>query len=68
MAVFPSGASFNLEIADDDATRIRGYMFRERVGPRDGMLFVFDTSARHSFWMKNCKDSLQAAMVQVRQH
>jgi len=56
--VFPSGAEFGLEIATDDASRARGYMFREQVGPEEGMLFVFAESALHSFWMKNCKVSL----------
>ena len=58
VAVFPSGASFRLELAEDDVARARGYMFRERVGPREGMLFLFDESAHHSFWMKNCKVAL----------
>jgi len=30
-------------------------MFRERVGPREGMLFLFEGPGRHSIWMKNCK-------------
>ncbi len=58
VAVFPSGAEFRLEIAADDATRTRGYMFRDRVGPREGMLFLFDEPRHHSIWMKNCKVSL----------
>ena len=58
VAVFPSGAEFSLEIAADDATRGRGYMFRERVGPHEGMLFLFDEPGHHSIWMKNCKVSL----------
>ncbi len=58
VAVFPSGAEFSLELAADDAARARGYMFRERVGPREGMLFVFDEPGHHSIWMKNCKVSL----------
>jgi len=55
VAVLPGGAEFMLEVARDDASRARGYMFREKVGPREGMLFVFDESAPHSFWMKNCR-------------
>jgi uncharacterized membrane protein (UPF0127 family) len=55
VAVLPGGAEFMLEVARDDASRARGYMFRETVGPREGMLFVFDETGRHSFWMKNCK-------------
>jgi len=58
VAVLPGGAEFMLEVARDDASRARGYMFREQVGPREGMLFVFDEAGRHPFWMKNCKVSL----------
>ena len=58
VAVLPSGHEYRLEVAADDASRQRGYMFREQIGPRDGMLFVFESSARHSFWMKNCKVAL----------
>lgn len=57
-AVLPSGVHFGLEIAVDDEARQRGYMFRERVGPNEGMLFIFDAPARHGFWMKNCKVNL----------
>ena len=55
VAVLPGGAEFMLEVARDEATRARGYMFRESVGPREGMLFVFAESGQHPFWMKNCK-------------
>lgn len=55
VAISPSGHEFSLEVAADPETRARGYMFREHVGPREGMLFVFEDSDRHSFWMKNCK-------------
>ena len=52
--VLPSGASFGLEVAADDATRARGYMGRRQVGPNEGMLFWYPESGRYSFWMKNC--------------
>jgi uncharacterized membrane protein (UPF0127 family) len=55
VAVFPSGAQFALETAQDDEARARGYMFRERVGEQEGMLFVFDSAGLHPFWMKNCR-------------
>ena len=57
-AVFPSGAVFRLEIADDDESRRLGYMFREHVGADEGMLFIFDRPGQHAIWMKNCKVSL----------
>lgn len=45
--------SFTVEIADDDAERSAGLMFR-RVMPDDrGMLFVFEQTRRVAFWMKN---------------
>jgi uncharacterized membrane protein (UPF0127 family) len=55
VAVFPSGAEFSLEVVADPASRRLGYMFREQIGPRDGMLFIFEEPDRHSIWMKNCK-------------
>lgn len=55
MAVFPSGAQFDVEIAADPESRQRGYMFREHVGPDEGMLFLFEGPGRHSIWMKNCR-------------
>ena len=58
VAVLPSGHEYALEVAADDIARQRGYMGREKIGPRDGMIFVFDDDGRHSFWMKDCKVSL----------
>jgi uncharacterized membrane protein (UPF0127 family) len=58
VAVLPSGHEFTLEVAADELSRQRGYMGRDRVGPHEGMLFVFDEDGRHSFWMKNCKVAL----------
>ncbi len=58
VAVMPSGDEFNVEVARTAEERARGYMFREHVGPKEGMLFLFDRPGRHGFWMKNCKVSL----------
>lgn len=45
--------AFSVEIADTDAARARGLMFRRDL-PRDaGMLFVFDDEAPRAFWMEN---------------
>lgn len=57
-AVLPSGHEYLLEVAADDASRARGYMGREVVGPREGMIFVYFESGRWSFWMRNCKVAL----------
>ncbi|ATQ42803.1 hypothetical protein CSW64_10480 [Caulobacter mirabilis] len=44
---------FRVEIADDDAERERGLMYRTALAPDRGMLFVFDETAPRAFWMKN---------------
>ena len=44
---------FIAEIAETQEQRARGLMFRETMGAREGMLFVFEQETQHSFWMKN---------------
>lgn len=44
---------FMVEVADDGEERSIGLMFRESLEGDRGMLFVFDVSSEHSFWMKN---------------
>jgi uncharacterized protein len=46
-------AQFAVEIADTEAERARGLMFRESLGSSEGMLFVYDKPHSPSFWMKN---------------
>ncbi len=45
--------TFRVEIADDDAERERGLMYRTALAPDRGMLFLFDDAASRAFWMKN---------------
>lgn len=53
-AVTPSGRTrFFVEIADTDAEREKGLMFRKEVPPDRGMLFDFKTPREVAFWMKN---------------
>lgn len=66
VALFPSGAAFQLEIAADPQTRARGYMHREKVGAAEGMLFVFEAADFHAFWMKNCLVSLDIIWLDER--
>lgn len=44
---------FDIEMAVNDAQRSRGLMFREKLGPYEGMLFDFHQEQPVSFWMKN---------------
>ena len=53
-AVAPDGHQFRLELARTPQERALGYMYRSRVGPDEGMLFLFEQSGFHSIWMKNC--------------
>ena len=43
----------DVEIADIDATRTRGLMFRDKLPYTQGMLFVFEYSGVRSMWMLN---------------
>ncbi len=42
-----------VELARTDAERERGLMFRRELALDAGMLFLFDESVPHQFWMKN---------------
>jgi len=44
---------FEVDLALTDAERTRGLMFRDKLGPYEGMLFDFYQEAPVSFWMKN---------------
>jgi uncharacterized membrane protein (UPF0127 family) len=43
---------------------MRGLMMRERLGPNEGMLFVFEQKAGHCFWMKNTLIPLSIAFIE----
>lgn len=42
-----------IEIADNEAARTQGLMWREYMPEDDGMLFIFDKQEPVEFWMKN---------------
>ena len=52
-AVELDGHRFQIEIANDEASRDLGLMFRTSMPADHGMLFVFDQPAVQTFWMKN---------------
>ena len=45
--------AFNLEIADTEAARERGLMFRTELAPDAGMLFDYHREQQAAFWMQN---------------
>jgi len=52
------GQRFKVEIADDDAERARGLMFRDSMEADRGMLFIHDRQMPLAYWMKNTKIAL----------
>jgi uncharacterized membrane protein (UPF0127 family) len=49
------GKRYVVEIADDEAERERGLMFREELAADHGMLFLHDREEPLAYWMKNTK-------------
>ena len=45
--------AFKVEIADSDAEREQGLMYRTSLAPDAGMLFIWDRAAPRAFWMRN---------------
>lgn len=45
--------TIDIELADTEAERAQGMMFRQSMGGLQGMLFLFDQTQPQSFWMKN---------------
>jgi uncharacterized membrane protein (UPF0127 family) len=52
------GTRYQVEIADDDAERARGLMFREAMDADRGMLFIHEREQPLAYWMKNTKIAL----------
>ena len=55
--------SLKVELAITEPQRMQGLMYREKLGPNDGMLFVFDAPEYQSMWMKNTLVPLSVAFI-----
>lgn len=53
-----AGKRYSVEIADDDAERSRGLMFRDAMEDGHGMLFIHDREEPQAYWMKNTRIAL----------
>jgi hypothetical protein len=58
-----AGQSLTVEVARTEAQRERGLMGRRSLGPREGMIFVFERDEHLSFWMKNTPTPLSIAFI-----
>ncbi len=57
------GQSLTVEVARTEAQRAHGLMQRTNLGPRDGMIFVFEKDDHLSFWMKDTPTPLSIAFI-----
>ena len=49
------GERYSIEVADDDAERERGLMFRDAMPANHGMLFIHEREEPQAYWMKNTR-------------
>jgi uncharacterized membrane protein (UPF0127 family) len=54
------------EVAANDAQRQQGLMFREKLAPNSGMVFLFNQPAQVCMWMKNTYVPLSVAFIDER--
>lgn len=53
----------DIEVAENDAERTQGLMFRKSMEESRGMLFIFETEEVQGFWMRNTLISLDIIYV-----
>jgi Uncharacterized conserved protein len=50
--------SLDMDVADDSYKRAKGLMYRKKMQEARGMLFIFNSERRYSFWMLNMQFSI----------
>ncbi|HEX6121198.1 MAG TPA: DUF192 domain-containing protein [Dongiaceae bacterium] len=56
---------FDVEIADDEAERAEGLMYRQTLADNAGMLFLYPSPRAVQFWMKNTLLPLDIVFVRA---
>lgn len=62
----PSGVTIPVEIADTPAKRSLGLGRRDGLRPGWGMLFIFETTGSHPFWMKDMRFAIDILWLRNR--
>lgn len=57
------GREYVVAIADTDEKRSKGLMNQENLRQDEGMLFLYDTPSKRSFWMKDTPLPLTAVWI-----
>jgi len=68
LAIYRNGTSepivqLDIELADDEASRVKGLMYRQTMAEDQGMLFIMENIEPQSFWMLNTYISLDIIYV-----
>jgi uncharacterized membrane protein (UPF0127 family) len=59
---------FDAEVSDSGISKTFGLMFRNRIGSRKSMLFVFKNDAKHGFWMLNMRFCIDIIWIDKDMH
>ncbi len=60
------GSAYRLEIAETSRSRARGLSGRKALASDAGMLFVYQTTGRHTFWMKDMSFAIDIVWMDER--
>ena len=61
--IYINNTALKVEVAETPKSHMKGLMFRKSLPQDQGMLFIFEDSRKHSFWMKNTKIPLDMLWI-----
>ena len=57
---------FYVRVANSLSSRRQGFMFQKQIQDNEGILFVFENTKKHCFWMKNTPVSLDIHLLNTQ--